>query len=143
MMPRILISTIVALTTVVVACASTPESRIEENQEKFDRYPAETQAILRSGKVDIGYDQDMVRIALGDPDETSTEISDEGEMLIWAYIKSRPRVSIGIGGGGYGGRGGLGGLGGGVGVGSGGTSEYTAIVEFRAGRVTRARYFDR
>jgi len=59
--------------------------------------------------------------------------------VIWGYTRSRPGVSIGLGGGSYGGRGGLGG---GVGLGSGGRKSYTAIVEFRDGKVSKARYFD-
>lgn len=122
-----------------LSCASTPEKRIEENQTLFDSYSAEVQANLRLGKVDVGYDEDQVQMALGEPDETSTELAEDGETLIWGYTRSRPRVSIGLGGGSFGGGGGLGG---GIGLGSGGRREYTAIVEFREGKVIRVRYFD-
>jgi hypothetical protein len=33
-------------------------------------------------------------------------------------------------------------VGGGVGMGTGPTRDYTAIIEFRGGKVTNARYFD-
>ena len=130
------IQLIAALT---LACASTPESRIEKNQALFDSYPAEVQEHVRSGRIAVGYDQEMVRMALGEPDETSRGLDQEGETVIWGYTRSRPGVSIGLGGGSYGGRGGLGG---GVGLGSGGRKSYTAIVEFRDGKVSKARYFD-
>ena len=135
----IVLGMITAMAFASLACASTPEKRIEENQEVFDGYSAEIQANLREGKVDVGYDEAMVQMALGEPDETSTELAEDGETLIWGYTRSRPRVSIGLGGGSYGGGGGLGG---GIGVGSGGRREYTAIVEFREGKVSRVRYFD-
>jgi len=130
------IQLIAALT---LACASTPESRIEKNQALFDSYPAEVQEHVRSGRIAVGYDQEMVRMALGEPDETSRGLDQEGETVIWGYTRSRPGVSIGLGGGSYGGSGGLGG---GVGLGSGGRKSYTAIVEFRDGKVSKARYFD-
>jgi hypothetical protein len=129
----------IALAIAALACASTPGKRIAENQTIFDGYPAEIQANLRLGMVDVGYDEDMVRMALGDPDETSIELAEDGETLIWGYTRSRSRVSVGLGGGSYGGRGGVGG---GVGVGSAGGREYTSIVEFRKGKVTRVRSFD-
>ncbi len=122
-----------------VGCASTPESRIEENQFLFDGYSEEVQSNLRMGKVAVGYDMDMVRMALGEPDETSTAINESGETLLWGYTRSRPGFSVGLGGGSFGGSTGLGM---GVGIGSGPKRDYTAIIEFREGKVTSARYFD-
>ncbi len=137
--PKTNVIVLLSLAVAALACASTPAKRIEENQSLFDGYSAEIQANLRVGKVDVGYDEEMVHMALGEPDQTSTELAEDGETLFWGYTRSRPRVSVGLGGGSFGGRGGMGG---GLGVGSGGGREYTAIVEFREGRVTRVRYFD-
>jgi hypothetical protein len=122
-----------------LACASTPDSRIKKEQSLFDSYPVDVQSNIRQGKVDLGFDETMVRLALGDPDETSTEVSDEGETLMWGYTRSRPGVSIGLGGGSFGGSSAVGG---GVGMGSGPKKDYTSIVEFREGRVTNVRHFD-
>ena len=58
---------------------------------------------------------------------------------MWGYIRSRPGISIGLGGGSFSGGGGVGG---GVGMGTGPTRNYTAIIEFRGGKVTNARFFD-
>ena len=132
----LIIPSIVALT---IACASTPASRIEENQALFDSYTEEVQSKLRSGRVELGYEMEMVRIALGEPDETSTEIDETGETLMWGYTRSRPGFSVGLGGGSFGGSTGVGV---GVGMGSGPKRNYTAIIEFREGKVIRARYFD-
>jgi hypothetical protein len=81
----------------------------------------------------------MVRMALGKPDETSNEVDDTGETVMWGYTRSRPGISVGLGGGSYGGGSAVGG---GVGRGSGPRRDYTAIIELRAGKVTSARYFD-
>jgi hypothetical protein len=130
---------IVSLVILSLACASTPDSRIKKQQSLFDGYARDVQVNLRMGKVDLGYDQDMVRIALGDPDETSTEVGEDGETLMWGYTRSRPGVSIGLGGGSFGGGSGMGG---GVGMGSGPKKDYVAIIEFQEDKVTNARYFD-
>lgn len=58
---------------------------------------------------------------------------------MWGYTRSRPGISVGLGGGSYGGGSAVGG---GVGMGSGPRRDYTTIVEFREGKVTSARYFD-
>jgi hypothetical protein len=126
-------------TALAVGCASTPDSRIKENQTLFDSYPVEVKANIRQGKVEIGYDEDMARMAMGDPDEKSTETDENGETVRWGYVRSRPGISVGVGGGSFGGGGGVGG---GVGMGSGPTRDYTAIIEFREGEVTNVRHFD-
>lgn len=124
-----------------VACASTPATRIRENQALFDTYSTEAQANIRQGKVALGYDPDMVRMALGEPDERSTEISEAGETVIWGYVRTRPGYSVGIGGGSYwrgpwmshrv------------VGIDTGSQRDYTAIISFREGQVITARHFER
>ena len=130
---------IVPIIALTLACASTPDSRISENQPLFDGYSKEVQSNLRMGKVDIGYDEQMVQMALGEPDETSVEMSETGETVMWGYTRSRPGISVGLGGGSFGGGGGMGG---GASMGTGPRRDYTAIIEFRGGKVTNARYFD-
>ena len=120
------------------ACASTPARRIANAQAAFDAYPPEAQAKIEAGQVGLGFDEAMVRMSLGEPDEVSTEIDENGETVTWVYTKTRPGVSLGLGGFGVGGIG----LGGGLGVGSGPKTKFVAIVHFREGRVTKARYFD-
>jgi hypothetical protein len=130
---------VISVLVLTAGCASTPDSRIEEKRTLFDTYSEDVKSNLRLGKVAVGYDPEMVRIALGEPDETSTEISEAGETLMWGYTRSRPGFSVGLGGGSFGGSSGVGM---GVGMGSGPRRNYTAIIEFRKDRVTRARYFD-
>ena len=88
-----IIASTLALT---LACASTPDSRISENLPLFDSYSKEVQSNLRMGKVDIGYDEQMVQMALGEPDETSVEMSETGETVMWGYTRSRPGISVGL-----------------------------------------------
>ena len=55
----------------LTAC-STPESRIKKNPELFNSFAPEVQAKVREGEIDIGFTQDMVRIALDRPDRSYT-----------------------------------------------------------------------
>ncbi len=130
---------VASVASMMLACASTPESRIKKKQKLFDSYPVEVQSKIRLGKVDLGYDEEMVRMALGNPQEKSTETDESGETLMWGYTKSSPGISVGLGGGSYGGGSSMGG---GVGMGSGPKKNYTAIIEFREAKVTSARYFE-
>ncbi len=132
------LSLMACLALSALAC-STTDSRIKADQELFDRYSTEDQAAIRAGQVEVGFTEDMVRMTLGKPNETTIEIDEHGEILVWAWTKSRPGISVGVGGGsgGYG----YGGVGGGVGVGTPARKDLRALVEFVDGRVTSVRYF--
>lgn len=120
----------------LAACAS-PAKRIEERQQLFDTYPPDVQQKIREGHVAPGFTEDMVWMALGDPDQKSTDSSAEGETLIWVYTRSNPGLGLSVGGGGGFGGGGFGG--GGVGIGTGGDTDYEAVVRFRDGVVINVR----
>ncbi len=75
-----------AICLFLIACATTPERRIAKNPEVFESFPEAVQSNVRAGIIEIGYDQDMVRIALGEPDRISTR-QREGERLeVWTYV---------------------------------------------------------
>jgi hypothetical protein len=111
-----------------VGC-STPASRIEDRQQLFDGYDAKVQADIRAGHVRPGFDEDMVWMALGDPDDKSVESTAEGEVLVWRYMRSSPGIGLSVGGGSYGGTS----VGGGVGVGTPADKDVEAEVRFRDG----------
>ncbi len=70
----------------LVGCVSTPERRIAKEPELFASFPEDVQANVRAGSIEIGYDRDMVRLALGEPDRVSTR-QREGELLeVWTYV---------------------------------------------------------
>lgn len=120
------------LAAAIAGCA-TPDSRIRDQQAAFDRYPPEVQQKIRAGQIDVGYTADMVRMALGEPDQRLERTTAEGASEIWAYRDSRPAFSLGIGGGSFGGSTGLGG---GIGVGTGGEVKDRLRVVFQNGRVS-------
>ena len=73
------------LAVLAAGCASTPEWRIARNPEFFAGLPAEVQDRIRQGQVDIGFTQEMVRLALGDPRRIHGRLTAEGETEIWTY----------------------------------------------------------
>jgi len=70
----------------LAGCASTPANRIQKNQELFDAFPVANQARIRGGEIDLGFTQDMVRIALGEPQRTMIRQTAQSKQIIWLYL---------------------------------------------------------
>ncbi|ATC62754.1 hypothetical protein CMV30_01540 [Nibricoccus aquaticus] len=122
------------LALAMLSACSSPDSRIKKNQASFNALPAETQAKIRAGKVEVGYTQAMVLMALGEPDRRYLRTSEKGQTEVWAYRDKGPAFSIGLGIGGGGGRSNVGG---GIGVSTAGDREEDKIrVLFEGGKVT-------
>jgi hypothetical protein len=76
---------------------STPDSRAKKNEAAVSSWPAAVQQNVREGKIDVGYTQDMVRVALGDPDRLSSRTTSSGTADVWIYFDKGPKFSIGLG----------------------------------------------
>ncbi|MDQ8196087.1 hypothetical protein QEH59_16755 [Coraliomargarita sp. SDUM461004] len=102
-----------ALFAVLFTACSTPQNqRISQNQAAFNTYtPAERQ-MIRTQQIAVGFDQDMVRMALGDPSHETTVDSAAGKQIVWEYRQIKPSMGISLGGG-------VGSRGSGVGIGTG------------------------
>ncbi len=83
-MNKVLICGVICL--FLTACATTPERRIAKNPELFESFPEEVQSNVRAGIIEIGYDPDMVRIALGEPDRISTRQREGEQLEAWTYV---------------------------------------------------------
>lgn len=125
-------ASILLMAVALAACASTA-SRISDQQSTFDAYPPEVQQKIRAGQVDVGFTQDQVRMAVGEPSRRYSQQTTSGESEVWAYSKSSPTFSFGLGAGTFGS-----GIGGGAGIGTstGGNSDDVLRVTFVAGKVT-------
>lgn len=66
------------------AC-STPEARIRRNPEAFSRLTPVQQDMIRRGQVGLGFDKEMVQLALGEPDRLITRTDESGTSEIWSY----------------------------------------------------------
>ncbi len=116
-----------------LACASA-NSRISASQTVFDGYPPEVQEQIRAGEIAVGFTEEQVLMALGEPDRRVQVVADEIVAEVWTWTKSKPGFGIGIGTGSS-----IGnvGIGTGVTVGEGARSEDHVVVEFVNGRVRR------
>jgi outer membrane protein assembly factor BamE (lipoprotein component of BamABCDE complex) len=71
---------------VLFAGCSTPDKRIEKNPEVFNRCTPQQQELIKQGKIAIGFDEEMVRLALGDPDRTTMRTDASGQSEVWHYV---------------------------------------------------------
>ena len=67
---------------------STPGSRIKKDFARFKTYPETAQKSIQSGKIELGFSEEMVRMALGAPDRVYRKTSPQGETTLWAYTSS-------------------------------------------------------
>ena len=87
----------------LVACA-TPQSRIDRDPDAFQALDAGQQALVRAGRIAIGFPEAAVRLALGEPDRISRRTDEHGETTVWRYVErdGGGAVSLGYGYGGWG-----------------------------------------
>ncbi len=71
-----------------VGCVSTPAKRIKQEPQTFAAFPPEFQAKVLKGEIEIGFSRDMVRLAVGRPQQVHTRITEAGDLQIWSYINS-------------------------------------------------------
>lgn len=70
----------------VLTGCSTTESRIAKQPDLFNRLTSEQQQMIREGRVGIGWDMDMVNLALGDPDRVRERTDASGTSEVWTYL---------------------------------------------------------
>jgi outer membrane protein assembly factor BamE (lipoprotein component of BamABCDE complex) len=91
----------------VAACAAllggcnTPESRINESPQVFARLNPDQQALVKAGRIAVGFDMDSVKLALGDPDRVVIRTDSGGEHQVWHYTTYEDNAGIVIYGGYY------------------------------------------
>lgn len=68
------------------ACA-TPQSRIERSPDSFQALTAEQQALVKDGKIAIGFSEDAVKLALGEPQRVTQRTDEKGRSTIWRYVE--------------------------------------------------------
>jgi hypothetical protein len=70
----------------VLAGCTTPETRIKKNPEAFSRLTPAQQQAIREGRVELGFDMEMVKLALGDPDRMRERVDKNGRSEVWEYV---------------------------------------------------------
>ncbi|HEY8932183.1 MAG TPA: hypothetical protein VIM44_02600 [Rariglobus sp.] len=74
----------VLLTGLLAGCA-TPDKRISRSPEVFARLSPEQQALVKQGKVAVGFEADAVLLAVGSPDRKWTRTDEAGTREVWSY----------------------------------------------------------
>jgi hypothetical protein len=91
----------------LAGCQSFPPDRIAAHQAEFNTWPPDVQAKVRAGLVDVGYTQDQVFIALGEP-STKTQAGYPGNLSeVWIYHRRAARFGFAVGGASFGRGGGV------------------------------------
>lgn len=85
-----------ALLLVVAGC-STVDSRISKHEAAFSQWPPAVQQQVRAGQVGVGFTQEQVEVALGEPSRTFTRTNPDGTTQVWVYPDKGPHFSFGVG----------------------------------------------
>lgn len=65
------------------------DRRINSNLEVFNSFSTEIQQKIRAGQIEIGFTEEMVRLAWGAPDMSYTRTTDKGDATVWTYSRTR------------------------------------------------------
>jgi hypothetical protein len=74
------------LFAVGLAGCATPEARIEKNPAAFARLSPTQQEMIKKGQVGVGFDQEMVKLALGEADRVRARTDAQGTTEVWSYV---------------------------------------------------------
>jgi hypothetical protein len=119
----------------LAAGCSSVDSRMKKHEEAFNTWPPAVQEKVRAGEVDVGFTEEMVLVALGEPERRYSRTTASGQADAWVYADKSPKFSIGLG---VGSMRGSSGVGGGVTLGGGdrwGDNEALRVI-FEGGRVS-------
>lgn len=81
---RLALAAFAAAVTWLAGCA-TPEVRIRKHPEIVRELPPDQLSLIKDGKVEEGFDMDMVRLALGEPDHVKIRPQKDGSNEVWMY----------------------------------------------------------
>ena len=82
---RLPIVMIALMATAGLTACSTTATRIRANPELFAQLTPDQQALVKNGRVGLGFSMDAVKLALGDPDRVTTTENNDGVMTVWHY----------------------------------------------------------
>ncbi len=82
---RLLRTFMLAASLGFITGCQTVESRIKEKPEVFAKVDKATQDKIKQGIIDLGYTEDLVYVALGEPDQKRETVTATGKTLTWIY----------------------------------------------------------
>jgi outer membrane protein assembly factor BamE (lipoprotein component of BamABCDE complex) len=75
-----------ALCLALFAGCDTVDSRIRNSPQIFAGLTPDQQALVRGGQVAVGFNMDIVRLALGEPTRVTIHTDSTGQHEVWHYI---------------------------------------------------------
>lgn len=75
-----------SLFVAALAGCATPQARIQKNPEVFARLTPTQQEMIKKGQVGVGFDQEMVKLALGEADRVLARTDQSGTSEVWSYV---------------------------------------------------------
>lgn len=89
---------VVVLGACLTACASSRSERIARDEARFNSYTPDERRLIRMGEVAVGFDQEQVRMTLGEPSREATVDAAQGKAVVWEYREIRPSIGLSAGG---------------------------------------------
>ena len=83
---RLLLPSLMA--SLLLSACATPQTRIESSPTAFQALTVEQQALVKQGKVAIGFSEEAVKLALGEPHRVSQRTDEKGKSTVWRYVES-------------------------------------------------------
>lgn len=81
-----------ALALGAAGCATTVDSRIRANPAIFASFPPDVQEKIRQERVELGFTEDMVRVALGTPVRVTMRQTQASTSTVWVYTTHEPET---------------------------------------------------
>ena len=76
-----------ALSIALIRSCSTPSQRIVENEPQFNSYTAAEKRLIRTGQIAVGFDEDQVRMSLGDPSRIKSDTNSNGTRYMLELVE--------------------------------------------------------
>ncbi len=77
----------------LAACSTPRERRIRQNAAVVNSLDQNTQVKISAGVIEVGFTEQMVMIALGQPDRKSEKVSESGKETTWTYLDYKDQAA--------------------------------------------------
>ena len=87
-------SALCLLSIALISGCSTSSQSSGNYGPQFNSYTAAEKRLIRTGQIAVGFDEDQVRMAYGDPTHINADTDSNGTRYIWTYYELEPDYNI-------------------------------------------------